>query len=113
MAQAVENLVANALRHGVPPVRLSAAVAGDVVHLRVSDEGGGVAERVRPRLFERFATGAERGGTGLGLFIVRELARAHGGEAHYEPASPDVRPAFVITLPISRTAPETHGCTSQ
>ena len=61
---------------------------------------------MRDRLFERFATGRNRGGTGLGLFIVRELARAHGGDASYEPGSPD-RPsgAFVLSMPRADTDP--------
>ncbi len=41
---------------------------------------------MRGRLFERFATGQTRGGTGLGLYIVRQLARAHDGDATYRPA---------------------------
>jgi signal transduction histidine kinase len=44
---------------------------------------------VQPRLFSRFTTGPASGGTGLGLFIVRELTRAQGGEATYEPGPPD------------------------
>jgi signal transduction histidine kinase len=57
---------------------------------------------MRDRLFDRFATGRRSGGTGLGLFIVRELARAHGGDADYEPPSAG-RPsgAFVVTLPLT------------
>jgi signal transduction histidine kinase len=57
---------------------------------------------MRERLFERFASGTRRGGTGLGLFIVRELARAHGGDTRYEEDAQG-RPTFVIDLP--RTAP--------
>ena len=66
----------------------------------MSDAGDGVVPAMRDRLFERFATGRGRGGTGLGLFIVRELARAQGGDAFYESGSPD-RPSgtFVISLP--------------
>jgi PAS domain S-box-containing protein len=100
LAQALENLVANAVRHGVPPVRVEARVVGEEVQVRVSDEGAGVPAPVVPRLFERFATGAGRTGTGLGLFIVRELARAHGGDARYEQATEGGRGAFLITLPL-------------
>jgi signal transduction histidine kinase len=49
---------------------------------------------MRPRLFQKFATGSVHG-TGLGLFLVRELARAHGGEARYRPEDG----AFVLSLP--------------
>lgn len=100
LAQAVENLLANAVRHGVPPVRVTVrATESDTVEIRVGDAGPGVSAAVRPRLFNRFATGSTSGGTGLGLFIVRELVRAQGGEATYEPG-PSGWPAgeFVIRL---------------
>jgi signal transduction histidine kinase len=100
LAQAVDNLLSNALSHGTPPVRVSARRGQDLVEIRVTDEGSGVTEAVRPRLFQRFATGRSKGGTGLGLFIVRELSRAHGGEAFYEAPSDDASGgAFVIQLP--------------
>jgi len=90
----VDNLVLNALRHGEPPVHVTASGGGGQVEIVVRDAGEGVAEDLRDRLFERFATGS-RHGTGLGLFLVRELARAHGGEASYRPADG----AFVLSLP--------------
>jgi PAS domain S-box-containing protein len=99
LAQALENLVSNALRHGRPPVEISVEEAGDRVRICVRDHGTGVAEGVRGRLFERFVTGMSRGGTGLGLFIVRELARAHGGDADYEPSADGSSGVFVIELP--------------
>jgi hypothetical protein len=64
----------------------------------VADAGPGVAAEVRDRLFDRFATGSGRSGTGLGLFIVRELARAHGGDAWYVPSDADGA-HFVLSLP--------------
>ena len=83
LAQALDNLLNNALRHGVPPpVRRRLRPAR--VEIRVTDQGPGVSAAMQPRLFDRFATGAATGGTGLGLFIVRELARAQGGDAFYE-----------------------------
>ena len=100
LAQALDNLLTNSVRHGVPPITVDVVAGGRDVEIRVGDRGEGVTPAMRPRLFERFATGRSRGGTGLGLFIVRELARAHGGEASYEPGTPDgPRDAFVITLP--------------
>src|SRR4051795_1076620 len=102
LAQAVDTLIGNALAHGASPVHISVrpAGAGSMVEVRVSDLGPGVAADMRPRLFERFATGDSKGGTGLGLFIVRELARAQGGEASYEPGSAEEPAgAFVISLP--------------
>jgi signal transduction histidine kinase len=52
---------------------------------------------VRDRLFQRFATGGTRGGTGLGLFIVRELALAYGGDAWYAEDGASSG-AFVVSL---------------
>ncbi len=97
MAQVLDNLISNALIHGAPPIRISAQAAGSMAQLRVSDSGPGVDPTVLPRLFERFVTGDSFGGTGLGLFIVRELARANGGDATYERDKGD----FVLSLPLA------------
>ena len=96
LSQIVENLLLNAARHGAPPVRLQAVAAHDQVRIVVRDSGPGVAETVRPRLFERFVTGGP-GGSGLGLYIVRELARAQGGDATYDADDN----SFVVTLPAA------------
>jgi PAS domain S-box-containing protein len=105
IAQAIDNLVGNALAHGAGAVHLSAEVVGRSVRIVVRDEGTGVEPDQRERLFTRFAVGTA-GGTGLGLYIVRELAVAHGGSATYEAGTPDA-PAgqFVITLPLPVDAP--------
>ena len=96
LGQAVDNLLDNAVRHGRMPVSLSGRSTADGVRITVHDAGSGVPEDVAPRLFERFAAGA-RGGTGLGLYLVREIARRHGGEASYEGEG-----RFVIDLPKAR-----------
>ncbi|MGA8987076.1 PAS domain S-box protein [Aeromicrobium sp.] len=102
IGQAIDNLIDNALSHGEQPVTLAAGLAGEVAEIRVSDSGSGVDPDILPRLFERFATGDHIGGTGLGLFIVRELVRANGGDARYEPGSPiDPAGTFVLTLPLA------------
>jgi PAS domain S-box-containing protein len=94
LAQIVDNLVANAVVHGASPIRLVAQRGDGNVEMVVSDAGGGVAPELHDRLFERFATRGA-GGTGLGLHIVRELARALGGDATYRVEDR----AFVVTLP--------------
>jgi PAS domain S-box-containing protein len=98
LAQAVDNLLDNAVRHGTPPVCLS-GVVDDQVHIRVSDAGAGIPGGLVPRLFERFAMAGPTAGTGLGLYLVREIARAHGGEAEYLPATTGEPAAFEIRLP--------------
>ncbi|HZZ96113.1 MAG TPA: PAS domain S-box protein [Jatrophihabitantaceae bacterium] len=101
LTQAIENLALNGVRHGSGTVLLAAGAWADRIEITVSDEGEGVPAVLLPRLFERFVTGRRPGGTGLGLFIVRELVRAHGGDVRYVPGD---RPAFVITLPTRAVA---------
>ncbi len=101
LAQALENLLTNSLRHGRPPVEVAALHDGDRLVLRVCDHGPGVSSEMRPRLFQRFATGST-GGTGLGLYIVRELARVHGGDARYE--GDGAQGAFLLELPLATAA---------
>ena len=96
LGQILDNLVNNAMDHGQPPVRISAATADAMIEIRVADGGDGVPADLRDRLFDRYVTAA-RTGTGLGLFIVRELARAHGGDAWYEDGS---QPTFLVSLPV-------------
>jgi PAS domain S-box-containing protein len=95
------NFVANALKHGRPPVRIEARRQDGWVEILVTDRGEGVPAHFVPRLFERFAQAqTTEGGTGLGLSIVRGLARAQGGEAWYEPAEPQGS-TFALRLPAA------------
>ena len=82
-SQVVINLVDNAIRHGDGTVRvtvepISTPFAG--VLIRVDDEGEGIAEAIRARVFTKFWKHGVRGGTGLGMYIVNGLVRVHGGE---------------------------------
>jgi signal transduction histidine kinase len=82
--QAVGNLVDNALRHGDGEIVLRSRRASTGVELEVSDRGPGFEPAIADRAFERFARGDRartRGGTGLGMAIVRAVAEAHGGRA--------------------------------
>jgi signal transduction histidine kinase/HAMP domain-containing protein len=65
------------------------AAGGGTLRLRIADGGPGIAHADRGRLFERYARGTEPGaeGTGLGLYVSRELARANGGDLVLEPAA--------------------------
>lgn len=84
LRQALGNLVDNALRHGDGEIVLAARPAEESVELEVSDGGRGFEWGIAARAFERFSRGdAARGrsGTGIGLAIVRTVARAHGGRA--------------------------------
>ena len=86
LRQALDNLVANALRHGAGAVRIGARAADGTVEVHVLDEGSGFAPALLPRAFDRFARGGgeRRPGSGLGLAIVAAVATAHGGSAHAE-----------------------------
>ena len=94
----VSNLLANAERHGAPPVTLTAEQRDGHLHVAVSDHGPGVPEELRPRLFDRFARGDDGRGSGLGLAIARAYARAHGGDIEYQPGN-DGGARFELILP--------------
>lgn len=104
---ALRQLIDNALKysgHGSPVV-CRAERAGDRVMLQVIDRGPGIPERERERIFEKYyrrsAVRSMLPGTGLGLYIAREIARIHGGDLWVEPGSPDGS-VFCLALPASR-----------
>lgn len=83
----IDNLIANAVKYGAPPVELDATVAGDDVVIRVRDHGAGVDPSFVPHLFDRFSRDSPDtgdGSSGLGLPIVLGLARSAGGDVWYE-----------------------------
>ena len=82
--RAVTNLVDNARRHA-GQIRLSVQPQGRSVSVLVDDDGPGIAPDRRESVFRPFESGADSG-TGLGLTIARDIARAHGGEIHLEPS---------------------------
>jgi two-component system heavy metal sensor histidine kinase CusS len=110
----VRNLVENAVRHSPRGgrVRVEAEDRGGTLEIAVSDEGSGVPLGERDRLFEPFFRGAEAHGSkgaGLGLSIVREIARTHGGDVHLDPTPP--RGArFVVRLPVFHPTTDEQGC---
>jgi signal transduction histidine kinase len=111
LEQVVRNLVHNALGHARGTVRVSTSAAGDdLAVLIVDDDGPGVPEDRRDDIFERFvrldaSRDRDHGGVGLGLAIVAEIVRAHGGRVHVSD-SPSGGARFVVELPI--TAVDTH-----
>jgi signal transduction histidine kinase len=99
----LSNLIANSMRHGKPPVTVTAAGGDRHLRLVVEDRGEGVPPEFVPRLFDRFARSSEaRGrteGSGLGLSIAQAYARAHGGDIVYEPATPHGA-RFEVVIPL-------------
>ncbi|GAA1475571.1 ATP-binding protein [Nocardioides aestuarii] len=82
--QVVTNVVENAMRHGAGDVTVSLSSLPDGadhpgVRIVVEDEGDGIPLEMRRRVFTKFWTGGARGGSGLGLYLVQGLTRAHGG----------------------------------
>ncbi len=82
--QILTNLMENALRHGEGTVSLTVVPTGhdgeEMIVITVSDEGEGIPPENYPLIFTRFWHGSRRGGTGLGLYVVRGLVEAHGGK---------------------------------
>ncbi len=99
------NLIRNAaeaLREAetpAPRIELSVARDGDAVLFRISDNGPGIPEPIRDRLFLPFVTGGKAGGTGLGLAIVEQFTEAHGGAVDYR-SSPEGT-LFTVRLPMA------------
>lgn len=85
LVQALLNLTLNAIDAASPggEVTIAASVDGSSVRLRVTDDGPGIAPEVHALLFQPFVT-TKPEGTGLGLFVSRELVRAHGGALAFE-----------------------------
>ncbi|WP_344434212.1 sensor histidine kinase [Streptomyces luteosporeus] len=106
--QVLGNLLENAVRHGegvvtieVSPAQLKARAAGTAV--TVSDEGPGIPEEAMARVFTRFWRGSKRGGTGLGLYIVKGIVEAHGGTITVGRAARGGA-QFRFTLPVAAPA---------
>jgi signal transduction histidine kinase len=97
----IRNLVENAHLHGKPPIEVTVARQDDRVVLNVLDHGPVIVEDARERLFSAFYRIPGRYGTkgsGLGLALVRQIARRHGGDVAYDPERGS---AFIVTLPAS------------
>ncbi|CAM5327055.1 sensor histidine kinase [Streptomyces chartreusis] len=106
LRRVVRNLVENAARHARSRVALTLGEAGGTVRLDVDDDGPGVPERERARIFDRFvrldeARARREGGAGLGLAIVAELVAAHGGTVAVGTAPELGGARFTLRLPAS------------
>jgi signal transduction histidine kinase len=79
----IRNLIENAQQHGAPPIEVGVRRQGRHAILTVSDSGDGIPAGERERVFAPFyrPRGARSGGSGLGLALVRQIARQHGGGA--------------------------------
>ncbi|MDX1982848.1 MAG: HAMP domain-containing sensor histidine kinase [Bryobacteraceae bacterium] len=107
---AVSNLIDNAVKYSGPDVRVTvetANVDGKYVSLRVRDAGAGIPKSELKRIFKRFyrvpgPLAARVKGTGLGLYIVRSVAKRHGGRAWAESEGPGLGSTFVLEFPLAK-----------
>jgi signal transduction histidine kinase len=101
----IANLLENAASHGRGATRIVARRAGSMLRIEVDDDGPGVPEAERDRIFDRFYRGAKSGdrmadsSTGLGLALVAEHVRLHGGSVWVEEPAPGVGARFVVEIP--------------
>jgi two-component system phosphate regulon sensor histidine kinase PhoR len=108
----ISNLLENAIKYSPNggSIQCIVSMTDRVATLRVIDSGVGIARADLPRLFNRFERIEHRetshvGGTGLGLYLSRELARQHGGDIQVE-SRPASGSTFTLTLPLALPVPE-------
>jgi PAS domain S-box-containing protein len=101
--QVLTNLIANAITYASgAPIEVAAERRGDDVILEVRDHGPGLADSDFPRIFERFERAASTrhyGGLGLGLYVARQIAEAHGGDIAVRNAAGGGA-SFTVRLPL-------------
>jgi len=106
------NLLDNAHKYGQPPIDVGCTIQDDAIVLSVRDHGEGVPADFVDQMFERFtqaSVGDRRTatGAGLGLWIARRLARGHGGDLAYEPATPGA--LFRAYVPLAPPLTDAEG----
>lgn len=107
LSLALRQLIDNALKYSPPgsPIDIAAGIEGQRVVIRIHDRGPGIPERERDRIFDKFyRRGAVRErvpGTGLGLYIAREILRTHGGDLWID-SEPGEGSEFCAGLPIPK-----------
>lgn len=111
LVTAISNLISNAINYSPQsvPVSVSQKVVNDVVLIRVTDRGIGIAPEDQKRVFERFfrvdkARSRSTGGTGLGLAIVKHVVLNHGGNIKLW-SRPGTGSTFTIELPVHQPEP--------
>jgi signal transduction histidine kinase len=108
LTQVVTNLVENAVRHGAGTVTVTVRehdAEVPSVRITVDDEGDGIPVELHRRVFTKFWTTGESGGSGLGMYIVGGLTRAHGGKVTIEEA-PGGGARVCVDWPVEDSRPE-------
>lgn len=102
-----QNLLVNACEAVSPQsghIRITLHANGNSVEIRVADNGRGIPDLVRDRLFEPFVSHGKENGTGLGLTVVQKIVQDHGGDVTVESTSPQGT-VFLVVLPGTRGTP--------
>lgn len=103
LEQVLNNLLSNAIKYAAEtPIQVSLHQEGETAVLEVSDKGPGIPQEALPRIFERFERASEMrhyGGLGLGLYVVREIIKAHNGMVTVRNL-PEGGACFTVRLPI-------------
>jgi signal transduction histidine kinase len=115
LTQVFTNLLANASRRSQPggDILLAMALGAGQVVVTVADHGVGIAPEALPHIFDLFALDTnlphEESGLGIGLAVVHELVRAHGGTVAASSAGKDLGSEFIVRLPLLATAASAGG----
>jgi two-component system OmpR family sensor kinase len=102
--QVIENVIANALRYSPRDAPVYVTVSkhkgesGEWGRLEVRDQGPGIPAEILPKIFERFASGHDSPGLGLGLYLAKRIAASHGGDLTVQ-SEPGMGARFVLLLP--------------
>jgi signal transduction histidine kinase len=114
LGRILDNLINNGLTYTVRPPRLSVSLTGDSERalVRVADNGVGIPEDELERVFDRFHRRSDPAfdnvpGTGLGLYISRQLAQRYGGDLVIESSKPGDGTVFTLALPVAKVMPLT------
>ncbi|MGI0019828.1 MAG: ATP-binding protein [Nitrososphaera sp.] len=104
MFEVISNLIRNAIKFSCDEKDILVTTAkkdGQVV-VEVKDRGSGISPEMTPRLFSKFSTDREKGGTGLGLFIAKNIVEAHGGRIWAENNKDGPGATFAFALPLAQ-----------
>jgi len=114
LVQVLSNLLINAAKytHAGGRISMQAEIRGDIVSIRISDNGAGIPAELLPRVFDLFTQSEQtldraQGGLGIGLSVVKQLIEIHGGTCVARSAGVDQGSTFEITLP--RSGPVVDG----